>query len=436
MSNSPMSAPRHSIRRHLLGGGVIALILTIGLGGWAATTELAGAAIAQGFLVVDSNVKKVQHPTGGVIGEVRVRDGDRVRAGDIVVRLDETQTRANLGIITKGLDELAARQARNEAERDEATEVAFPSDLLARASDPQVAHVIAGEQKLFEIRRAAREGQKAQLRERITQLQDEIRGLEAQEEAKVVQIEWINKELEGVRELWEKQLVQFIRLTTLERDAARLRGERGQLIAAIAQAKGRINEITLQILQVDAEKRSEVSKELAEIRAKTSELSERKVTAEDQLKRIDIRAPQDGTVHQLAVHTVDGVVAPGEQLMLIVPATDALAVEARIMPQEIDQIRLGQTAILRFSAFNQRTTPELTGEVSRISADTSQDQKTGIAFYTVRVTVPQRELARLDGLKLVPGMPVETFIQTAPRSVLSYFTKPLSDQMNRAFKAR
>ena len=433
-----VTSPAHrSIRKHLLVGIAVVALLAGGVGGWAAATQLAGAVVAQGQLVVDSNVKKVQHPTGGVVGELRVRDGSRVKAGDIVVRLDETQTRANLAIVTKGLDELAARQARDEAERDGADTIAFPEELLARRNDRDVAHVLNGERKLFEIRRMAREGQKAQLRERISQSNEEIHSQATQQEARVHQIVWIKKELEGVYDLWKKNLVAFTRVTSLERDAARLDGERGQLIASVAQTKGKISELELQIIQIDQDMRTEVGKDLAEVRSKTSELVEKKVAAEDQLKRIDIRAPQDGVVHQLAVHTVGGVITPqGEPIMLIVPEAEALTVEAKIQPQDIDQVRFGQNAVLRFSAFNQRTTPELNGKVSRISADVTQDQKTGASFYTVRISVPEDEIARLEGLKLIAGMPVEAFIQTGERNVMSYLLKPLQDQIMRAFRER
>src|SRR3954470_21073552 len=266
----------------------------MGVGGWAATTEIAGAVVAPGSLVVDTNVKKVQHPTGGVIGELRVRDGDHVQAGDVVVRLDDTQTRANLAIITKSLDELAAKQARDEAERDGAKRVLFPADLLARMKDPEVARVVQGEQRLFEIRRAAREGQMAQLRERVAQLKEQIQGLADQVVAKRREIALIGDELKGVRELWSKNLIPITRVTALERDAARLEGEKGALISTMAQVKGKISETELQILQIDQDLRTEVGKDLAEIRGKTSELVEKKVAAEDLLKRIDIRAPQEG----------------------------------------------------------------------------------------------------------------------------------------------
>ena len=435
MSKAQSPAQR-SIRTHLLGGLAVVALLAGGVGGLAATTELSGAVIAPGSLVVDSNVKKVQHPTGGVVGELRARDGDKVKAGDIVVRLDETITQANLAIVVKSLNELQSRLARLEAERDNVDAIVFPAELLARADDPELARSMTGERNLFEFRKSARAGQKAQLRERIAQLKEEIQGLTGQVAAKKRETELIGQELEGVRDLWRKNLVQIQRVTALERDAARLEGERGQLIASTAQAKGKISEIELQILQIDQDLRSEVAKDLREVQGKIAELVERKVAAEDQLKRIDIRAPQNGMVHQSTVHTVGGVITPGEAIMLIVPEADALTVEAKLAPQDIDQVRVGQTAALRFSAFSQRTTPELDGVVSRVSADLTTDQRTGAAYYVVRITLSESELARLEGLRLVPGMPVEAFIRTGERTVLSYVMKPFTDQITRSFRSR
>jgi HlyD family secretion protein len=378
----------------------------------------------------------VQHPTGGVVGELRVREGDPVRAGAVVVRLDETVTRANLAVVTKSIDELTARQARLKAEQSGSESVAFPAELTARNSDSAIIALLAEEGGLFELRRAARQGQQSQFRERIAQLREQIAGMGEQVAAKQREIVLIGQELKGVRELWQKNLVQVNRVIALERDETRLLGERGALLSGIAQAKGRINEIELQILQIDQDQRTEIGKELAEIRGKLAELAEKRVAAEDQIARIDIRAPQDGVVHQLAVHTVGGVVGQGEPLMLIVPRADTLKAEARIAPQEVDQVRIGQKAVLRLSAFNQQTTPELNGEVAMVSADISQDQKTGESFYTVKIALPEYEIARLGGLKLVPGMPVESFIQTGERTALSYLTKPLTDQMNRAWRER
>ena len=371
-----------------------------------------------------------------MVGEILVHNGDRVRAGDVVVRLDETVTRANLAIIVKSLNELTARRSRLEAERDGSSTVVFPPDLVALNKDPEIANLMAGETKLFELRRSARQGQKAQLEERIGQLDEEVTGLTGQSGSKRREIEFIQRELVGVRDLWEKKLVPINRLTALEREAERLDGESNQLIASAAQVKGKKSETGLQIIQIEQDLRSDVAKDLREIQGKTAELVERKVAAEDQLKRIEIRAPQNGTVHQMAVHTVGGVVGPSETLMLVVPDGDALNVEVKIAPNEIDQIRIGQNSALRFTAFNQRTTPEINGVVTRVSADVAQDQKTAAIYYVVRIALPKDEVARLDGLKLVPGMPVEAFIQTNSRTVASYLVKPLRDQISKAFRER
>jgi HlyD family secretion protein len=427
---------QHSTRRYLVLGFASAFLLVGGVGGWAATTEISGAVIAQGKLVVDTNVKKVQHPTGGVVGELLVKDGDSVRQGDVVVRLDGTQARASLGVVNRALDELAARQARNEAELDGTKAVDFPPELAERRDDREISRLMAGEQKLFEMRRSARDGQKAQLREQIQQLQLQIGGNQAQEAAKAKEIQLLSQELESVRVLWKQNLVPISRVTALERDAARMEGERASLVAGIAQNRGKIAELELKIHQIDQDLSTEVGKELAEIRAKRSELTERRVAAEDQLKRVDLVAPQDGKVFQQSVHTVGGVVQAGEAVMLIVPGSDSLTVEAKVAPHDIDQIHLGQHAVLRFAAFNLRTTPELNGEIARIGADVTQEDKNSESYYSVRIRVLDGELARLDGLQLVAGMPVEAFIQTKPRTVASFLIKPLADQIARAFRGR
>ncbi|MDE2378279.1 HlyD family type I secretion periplasmic adaptor subunit [Bradyrhizobium sp.] len=427
---------RQSIKFHLMLGLVIVLVLAGGLGGWASTVLISGALIAPGQVVVESNVKKVQHPTGGVVGEVRARDGDLVKAGDIVVRLDDTVTKANLAIVTKNLDAAQARAARLQAEQRGLDKITFPPELLQRADDPDVKTLLASETKLFEVRVNGRAGQKAQLRERITQLNEEIEGLAAQEKAKDQEISLVQKELTGVRDLYDKHLVQLSRLTTLERDSARLNGERAQYVASRAQAKGKITETELQIIQVDKDMVSEVSKDLRETNDKIGELIERKVTAEDQLRRVDIRAPQDGMVLQSTVHTVGGVVTAGDTLMLIVPQADDLQVEAKVNPIDIDKLQIGQKTLLRLSAFNQRTTPELNGLVSRVSPDVTTDQRTGQSYYTIRVSMPPEEVARLGEVKLIPGMPVEAFVQTGDRTLLSYLMKPLHDQLMRTFRER
>jgi HlyD family secretion protein len=425
-----------SISRHMLAGLVIVIVLAGGVGGWAGTMTLSGALIAQGSVVVDSNVKKVQHPTGGIVGELNVRDGDHVKQGDIVVRLDDTVTRANLAIVTKGLDELYARKARLESERDGASAVKFPPDLLARAKDPDIAAILDGERRLFELRSTARAGQKAQLRQRVEQLNEEVRGLKAQGVSKDKETKLINREKDGVYDLWKQKLVPLTKLTELERAAARLEGESGQLVAQAAQVAGKISETELQIIQVDRDLSSEVAKETREIDGKIGEFVERKVTAEDQLKRVDIRAPQNGMVFQSNVHTVGGVITAGDAIMLIVPDADNLTVEAKVNPQDIDQVRPGQTALLRMSAFNQRTTPEIYGKVTRISADASTDQRTGQTYYTIRISMAPEEVAKLGEVKLVPGMPVEAFVQTDERTMISYLVKPLHDQLMRMFREK
>jgi HlyD family secretion protein len=436
VTDNPTPETRESIQRHMVAGATVVLILVGGVGGWASTTQLSGALIAPGSIVVDTNIKKVQHPTGGVVGEVRVRDGDRVKAGEIVVRLDETVTRANLSIVSKGLNELSARKARLEAERDGLDAIKFPDNLLARQDDPDVAAPMGSERKLFDLRRNARTGQRSQLRERVGQLREEIGGLTSQQTSKGKEIVLIERELVGVRDLFQKNLIQINRLTQLEREATRLDGERGQLIAAVAQSRGKIAELELQILQIDQDLSSEVAKEVREVDGKIGEFVERKVTAEDQLKRIDIRAPQDGTVFQSNVHTVGGVITAGDAIMMVVPNADNLTVEAKVNPQDIDQLQIGQKALLRFTTFNQRTTPEIFGEVTRISADISTDQRSGASYYTIRIGMSAQEVARLGEVRLVPGMPVETFVQTGERTVISYLVKPLYDQLSRAFREK
>src|SRR5258708_6194765 len=379
----------------------------------------------------------VQHATGVVVGEVLARDGDLVKAGDVVVRLDDTVSKANLEIGTKNLDGLWARAARLEAEQQGLDKIVFPKMLLDRADDPDVKNVMVSESKLFDVRVTGRIGQKAQLRERVTQLNEEIAGLAAQEKAKDQEIALVLSELAGVHDLYDKHLVQISRLTTLERDTARLNGERAAYNSPPppAQSKDTANE--MQINPGGQDKGSGVAKKFSETNDKIGEFVERKVTAEDQLRRTDIRAPQDGMVLQSSVHTVGGVITAGDAIMMIVPQSDDLQVEAKVNPQDIDKLQIGQKTLLRLSAFNQRTTPELNGVVTRLSPDVTTDQRTGQSYYPIRVSMPPQEIARLgDANKLIPGMPVEAFVQTGDRTMLSYLIKPLSDQLMRAFREK
>ena len=424
-----------SIRRHVRLGLAVVVLLLGGIGSWAVTTKLAGAVIAPGTLVVENNAKKVQHPTGGVVKELRVEEGDKVAAGDVLIILDGTQARANLEIIKGGLDELQARKARLEAESEGAEQVTIPAELTARAlHEPDLEKILSGELNLFELRKTSRVGQKRLLRERIAQLSQEVEGLTAQATAKKREIELVAKELSSIQLLYRQGLMTLSRLTDIERTAARLDGEHAQIVATIAQAKGKIAERELEIIQIDQELRSEVGAQLADLRTKLFELEERRTAAQDQLDRLAIKAPQSGTVHELALHTIGGVVRAAEPLMLIIPTATALAADARIAPREIDRVYLGQKVALRFSSFNQRITPEIEGRLVRISADVLEDERTGLHYYTARIDIPSDQLSRLGMVKLLPGMPVEAFIATEERTVLSYLLKPLSDQVLRAFR--
>lgn len=423
-----------SINKHIVIGVALILLLNCGVAGWAATTEIAGALISPGTIVSASHPKKVQHPTGGVVSRILVANDSRVSSGDLLITLDDTVIRSSLAIVTKGLDQLRGRKARLQAERDLLAAIEFPLELTSREGEDRVRQLIAAETRLFEIRRTVRDGQRRQLRERISQMNEEIAGLQSQRDAKASESLIVDREAGSMRRLWDLKLIEASRINALDRDASRITGEQGQLSAAISSARGKIAEIELQIIQIDQDLASEVAHELRDIDAKIGELEERQVAEEDQLKRIDIRAPQDGYVHELAVYTIGGVVAPGDVLMQIVPADDLLAVEARVRPQDIDQMHLGQQATLRFSAFSQRTTPEVRGTVRSLSPDISSDRRTGATYYNIRIDIAKDEVARLGEVVLVPGMPVEAFIQTGKRSVASYLLKPYYDQIMRAFR--
>jgi HlyD family secretion protein len=422
-----------SISKHIRYGSALVAILVFGFGGWAAIGKISGAVIAQGSVAVDSNVKKVQHPTGGVVGQIYVQDGDHVTAGQLLIRLDETASRADLEIVRKALDELYARKARLGAELDGADAVGMPPALADTRNDTYVKDALASERKLFEARRQARLGKQDQLKQHVGQLDEEVTGLNAQKQANDKELALIEQELEGTRDLWTKKLVPLNRLTTLEGEEARLQGQGGQLIASAAATKDKIAETQLQILQIDQDFAADVAKELRETDSKIGEDVERKVAAEDRLKRTDIRAPQDGIVFQSTANTIGGVITTGgDPIMLIVPESDQMTVEVKIDPKDIEQIRLGQPAVLRFSAFDKLwSSPEVNGAVSRIAADTSTDQRTGQSYYLVRIAMRAESLGEL---KLTPGMPVEAFIQTGERTLISYLVKPLHDQLLQAYR--
>lgn len=425
------------IRRYLR----ISLAAIFLLGGtataWSVLASLDSAVVTQGTVQVEHNDKKVQHPTGGVVGAIFVREGQRVKEGDLVVRLDETATRAALGIIVNELTATRARAARLSAERLGLKRIDFPMDVLARAeTEREIEQLIDGEVRVFLSRQKLQEGQKAQLNERIGQLSQDVQGLREQQKSLVIQLEVARNELADLRGLEERKLVPRPRVTNLEREVARNQGALGEIIARIASSQGRIMETTLQIVQLDNDHIAEVSREIREAESKINELQERRVAAEDQLRRVEIRAPVSGVVHQLSVHTVGGVVTPSEPLMLIIPEADRLILEVRIQPHDIDQVHVGQLARVRFTAFNQRTTPEIDGRLFRIGGDLTKEAQTGQSYYSAGVAISEEELRKLNGLKLMPGMPADAFIKTGERTFASYLVKPLTDQMNRSLRER
>jgi HlyD family secretion protein len=416
--------------RALIIGGVLG-------GGWLTLVPLAGAVVVPGTLVVQSNVKTIQHPTGGVVAQIPVQNGMRVKAGDLLLRLDPTQAQASLETVSKQLDDARARIARLVAERDGQDRPGIPPEFSARMNEDSVKNTLASEEALFKARFSTHQSQRELLENRVSQLGEEIKGLNSQIESKAKELELITSELTGVQELYDKRLVPLTRLTTLQRDRTRIEGERGQLVSAIAETKAKIGEAQLQIVKIDQDFRSDVVKELGETQGKEAELEQKAVSARDIIARIDLRAPTSGLIHQLVAHTIGGVIKAGDPIMEIVPDSDDLQIEAKLDPKDIDQVRTGQKAFVKFSAFNARVTPEVTGDVSYVSADTSKEaQGPQQPFYTVRVTLPEEERRKLDGEQLVSGMPAEVFMQTGSRTMLTYLFKPIMEQLGRAFVER
>jgi len=423
-----------SLKTHIRSVSLMGVALVVGLTGWAEFTEVSGAVVAHGQVVAANYVKKSQHQTGGVVKALAVTEGQRVREGQVLLQLDDTQVEANLAVFRSERLLLTARRARLLAEQAAATGAPAPS--LSTGGEAELAPLMDAERRLMIARRTLRERQKAQLTEQIKGVGRQYEGLTSQAASHQAQIGLINDELKGVRSLYEEGYAPIGTLKGLERQAEALSGERGQLTASAAQATNRAAELRSQILAIDAQHLAEVLTELRDVEGRLAETSEKETAVADQLRHVEIKAPQAGVVHQLTAHTLGGVVAPGEPIMLIVPSDEALSVDAKIAPQDIDQVAVGRTARLKFSAFNQRSTPEISGQVSRVSADLEQDPRTGAGFYTMRVELSPRELARLGKARLTPGMPVEVFVQTGPRTVLSYLLKPLRDQVERAFVER
>ncbi|KZM52127.1 hemolysin secretion protein D [Labrenzia sp. OB1] len=422
---------RKTVRNHLLFAVFLAVAIVCGIGGWATLTEISGAVVSPGTVVVESNVKEVQHREGGIVKNIGVKNGDVVEAGDLLISLDDTVTRANLAIITGQLSELTAQEFRLRAERDAVRTIEWPEERKAVLGDIELS-----QQLLLEARLNSQEGRKNQLEEQIRQFNKQTEGLEAQVSAKVSEITLIKEELEDLSGLLDKNLVSKSRVSALRREKARLEGEHGDLIARIAQTREAISERRIQILQIEESYRAEVLERLQEVRSRIAELEEQKIAAEDELTRVAILAPRNGFVHQLSIHTIGGVIAPGETIMHIVPREDQLIVETQVRPVDIDQMATGQEARVRFTSFDQRTTPELNARLSSISPDLNEDERTGTSYYVARLIIDDDELVKLGQQTLVPGMPVETFMKTGDRTVLSYLIKPISDQIAHAFRER
>lgn len=415
-------------------GTALGFLLVAGAGGWAATAKLTGAVITQGSVTVDQNLKSIQHRDGGIVSEIAVREGDFVRAGQVLLRLEDAQTKAELSIVRSQLIDLAARRARLLAERDGLGAIEFPRELDTK--DPETAFIVNGETRLFIGNRMNRESQKQQLELSIEQIGEEIRGLEAQRISKDDEIALVGTEFRKLKGLADKGLVEGSRVYTVDRERARLWGERGEIDAAIARAKARMSEVRLQIIAIDENGRTEAQRELSVVETKISEFDDRRMAIEDRLARTDIRAPISGTINELNIHTIGGVITPAEVLVTIVPENARLKVEAKLAPVSIDQVSVGQSARLRFTSFNQRTTPELKGEVIRVSPATTRDAVTGEIYYLADVAVSAEELQKLGDIRLLPGMPVEVFVSTEERTAISYLAKPLTDQFSRAFRER
>lgn len=424
-----------SLRGNLTVGLLAVLLLLTGVTTWAAMAELSSAIIASGVAVVAGNSKKVQHPEGGIIAELLVDEGQAVTAGEKLVKIDDTTPRAALASMEKRIAQLLVRQARLEVERDGRSDFVTPGAIAERINAEEIETLTNLERRLLEDRRSQNKGQKDRLAEQSLQLDAQIRGLDVQISAKSDEIRLIEKELSGKRQLLAAGAIPFTQVNNLDRNAVRLQGERGQLLSSISATRAKISELQLEMIQVDQQTSAAVSTELRDVSNELATLAVDEASARERLRRTDVRAPSTGIVHLLSIHTVGGVVAPAETLMEIVPSGSVLQVEARILPKDIDQLRVGQTATLHLAAFNRNTTPQIDGTILRLSADLETDPINGASFYRATISVPNENLKHLpEGLSLLPGMPVDVFFTTGDRSVLSYFSKPIMDRSNRLFR--
>lgn len=430
-----MSARRWSARGPLFLGFVTLVLLVGGLGAWSVMTTLSGAIVASGQIEVEQNRQVVQHPDGGVVAEIVVSEGAVVKAGDMLIRLDGTLLQSELAIVENQLFELLARRGRLEAERDGAATMTFPAELIETAKvRPDVQEVADGQVRMFAAR-AETLGQLIEQRQkRIAQIASQIEGITAQSASVTSQIALVRQELVGQQELLAKGLVQVARVLALERELARLEGQAGELTAARAEAEGAMTEIEIETVGLSSQRREDALTELRDVAARELELAERRRALVEQIARLDIRAPVSGIVLSMAVTTPRSVVRPAEPVLYIIPQDRPLVIAVRVPTIHVDQVHVGQDVRLLFSAFTSRTTPELQGQVVKVSADALTDERTQVPYYRTEISINPGEVDRFDGQVLVPGMPVEAFIRTDDRTPLSYLVKPFTDYFNRAFR--
>ena len=417
--------------------GLVGLALLLGgFGTWAAMTQISGAIIAPGRIEVDQNRQVVQHLDGGVVAAIAVHEGDRVKAGDVLLRLDEAALGSRLAIAENRLFEMMARRGRLEAERDGRDAITFDPLLDVVAADrPDVARLVAGQARLFAARAASIAQEIEQLQKRRDQIGNQIEGIRAQQVALERQLALIGTELKDQQSLLDRGLAQSARVLGLQREAARLSGQVGELAASEAQAGGRITEIEIEILRLGTKRREEAITALRDLKLRELDLMEERRALIEQIDRLDIRAPVDGVVYNLSVFALRAVIRPAEPLLYVVPQDRPLIINAQIDPIHIDKLFVGQEVLLRFPALDQRRTPELTGRVTQISADAFRDEGTRESFYRAEIVLSEGQQALLpDDVTLIPGMPVQAFIRTADRTPIAYLVKPLSDYFAKAFR--
>lgn len=432
---NPAGGSRMGLRLPIIIGFVIVALFFGALGGWAALAPLESAAIAPGEVTIDTNRKTIQHLEGGIIGEILVRDGDVVATGQVLIRLEEIQSRAELELLQGRYITAIAIEARLIAERDGQKEIPFPEWLLDRLEEPEIIDTVAGQMNIFSTRRESLDHQTQILGQRIAQFKEEITGLDGQIAAEDVQLKLIGEESKDVRRLVEKGLARRPRLLALEREAAALEGQRSQNVAAIARARQSISEARLRISELQTEMVNGVVQLLSETQAELFDLADRIRASEDKLGRTEVRAPIGGTIVNLQVHTPGGVIAPGAPLLEIVPSDDPLVIEARVDPGDIDVVRPGLDAQVRISAFSQRNMTPIPGTVTYVSADRLDDERTGIGYYIARIKLADKDIAEaLKGAELQPGMQAEVMIATGARTALEAIISPLSGSFNRAFR--